>query len=687
MENLSLRYGIIVRRLRQKRRMFRIEDMKHLFDDIISYLDKASSQKKKNDGLSFLTTFCDDLATLKMRKLFDHLILRNHPIFDYISQTLELLLIKSNHSRTVTMTKQEEDCFNSISYLVTQLCLYQNESGGLIYGDVPTEVVPVTEKVNTKVVNLHENNRMIKQLTEKLNVKTARLPPNAPKARPTEQKKMTITELPKSRKFRYQTISTSNDTNVNLSLSENDETRIISVQYHVIFLTDSFLQTLVHALDDLSRNEYPSYHVKYKVINRLVLLCSKLNIVDMLLNSVVKCLSSKYYRQVFETMEPDQIRLTPKQIFFTEICPQYIVRHKFLQDNQVAALLSKSLIAASKSIFDKYTATRGVEPTWDMYDSALLEAYLSSSHCYFLYNLSLTPSFRKLTMQSSIVTQLLIILRQNLTIKTSYTEYLFDPNVRIVGFSMMILMNLAYEQNIFNMLKKDDLADICSQMVSEKDYTIHFASKMLMEILTQEVISKKHEPGKLKKAFKKFINEMIFESKEKTTVGPIKNIEKKRIDVKLSPLTEAYLDKLYKDIVHLSIYQYPSNVSKYKEVSRRLHNCTKYETNVVESLLDPVLLCIISNNYMDAYKNIDLSQARAVSGMVQKNRTLALKQMFFMRECPEFLIQHGYKRQKEFNTLLMNKKIIDKAQIIFTQHLPAVFNNDDENDTEDMKHT
>ncbi|CAF5138822.1 unnamed protein product, partial [Rotaria sp. Silwood1] len=66
----------------------------------------------------------------------------------------------------------------------------------------------------------------------------------------------------------------------------------------------------------------------------------------------------------------------------------------------------------------------------------------------------------------------------------------------------------------------------------------------------------------------------------------------------------------------------------------------------------PIIKCLESNFYLKVYENIDLSQTKAKSGVVSNNRCLAAKHLFFMRECPEFLIRHDYKRRKDIaNTL------------------------------------
>jgi hypothetical protein len=309
--------------------------------------------------MHILATICDELATLNTFRLFDHLILRNHAIFIYIARTFEMLLTKSNHSKTIAMTEQENDCFYTTSYFIAQLCLYQNEPVELFYGKVSSEIFPVTEKPNPRDTNVHHINKKPDELMEKPNVKTARLPPTAPPARPIEQTQIDKAKVVRPKKFLTPIFSTTNETSVDIPPTQSNQIELPTRKYQDLFLTKIFFDQLVCAIEDLSRCEYSSYHIKYKVVDRLVRLCSKLNIVDVLLNPVMKCLLSKFYTDVFQTIELNQIQMTPKQLFFICNCPQFIIQHDFVQQEALVNLLSKPFIEATKLIFDKHLLLTG----------------------------------------------------------------------------------------------------------------------------------------------------------------------------------------------------------------------------------------------------------------------------------------------------------------------------------------
>lgn len=131
------------------------------------------------------------------------------------------------------------------------------------------------------------------------------------------------------------------------------------------------------------------------------------------------------------------------------------------------------------------------------------------------------------------------------------------------------------------------------------------------------------------------------------------------------------MERLSVDIKHLSTTEYPPNVSQYKDVSRRIRVCTKQDTNEVEFLIDPILKCLDSEFYRTVFDRIDLNQTKAASRAVLANRGLAPKQLFFMRECPEFLFRHDYKRYNDIADSL-GKKMLEYTTTIFEKHLPAL---------------
>ncbi len=120
---------------------------------------------------------------------------------------------------------------------------------------------------------------------------------------------------------------------------------------------------------------------------------------------------------------------------------------------------------------------------------------------------------------------------------------------------------------------------------------------------------------------------------------------------------------------------YESNSTKYKRVVQRLRVCTKQNTLEVESLLAPVIECLKSRFYLSVFENIELTQAKVASGAMLNNRTLAPKHIFFMRECPEFLIQHDYQRKDDTNDLLTTN-MLQTTVTIFEQHLPILTQHD-----------
>ncbi|CAF1985684.1 unnamed protein product [Rotaria magnacalcarata] len=687
MEPLLLRYSTVCNQLRRRQRILRIADFKEIFDDIVSYLNNISFNKRKTDGMNILTTVCDELASLNTFRLFDHLVLRNHPIFDYIGRTFEMLLTKSNHLQKIPMIKSEEDCFSSTSYLITQLCLYQNDLVELFYGKISTEIFPVTEKPNPRDENIKKSDRQQSdEVTEKPNMKTACLPPNPRTARPIQNTKFDITKILGVRKFPHQLTKISKEIQIAPLVSQSNEIQLPARKFQDTFLTKIFFDQLICAIEDLSRNEYSSYHVKYKVIDQLVRLCSKLDVVNIILEPITKCLCSKYYDNAFQTIEWNQIQLNPKQLFFIDRCSQFLIQHDFLQEEKLADSLCKAIIDVTKFIFDKHFTAIDISVDSNGNGDKRIIMHALSCHIELLYHFSFTSTGRKSFLRSSIIDQLINLLEKNELAKDACeTKYLFNADVKIVAYTVMLLYNLAYEKEVFQLLNQKDVENIFLNFKFAQDDTIQFAQDdavqfaftALSSIFKEETINENNKPDQLKNIYVQFLESTAAKSKQIRAAGVERNIKGKK-NVKHVFVRGAFLDKLIRDIKHLATSSYAANEQRYKDAAQQIRVCSNEETNAVQPLLNPVITCLTSNDYLNVYKKIIVNEIKITKSY------LPAKHLFFMRDCPAFIIQHDFKRQDEVAASL-GIEILKKAEFIFQQNASYQNENQDNKKTRSIR--
>lgn len=137
----------------------------------------------------------------------------------------------------------------------------------------------------------------------------------------------------------------------------------------------------------------------------------------------------------------------------------------------------------------------------------------------------MAPSSKQYFLKSSTIFQLLLILKQDELIKSAQNnKYLFNTDVGIIAYSLLLLCNLAYEKTILLKLKHTNLKEICMQLKYASDDTIMFASKMLITILNEDEVNENHEPMKLKEAYIKFLDNITNEPKQETRIDYSKNL-------------------------------------------------------------------------------------------------------------------------------------------------------------------
>lgn len=149
-------------------------------------------------------------------------------------------------------------------------------------------------------------------------------------------------------------------------------------------------------------------------------------------------------------------------------------------------------------------------------------------HLELLNYFSLTSSGRRYFLQSYIIDQMLNILNDDVFASDGHANLeLFNAEVGIIAYALMLLYNLAYEKQFFLLLKRKDMQDICSNFQASENHTIQFASKTLLDILNADDVDETNEPTKLKKSYIEYMQKLIIESKQTVKLGVAKDIQGK----------------------------------------------------------------------------------------------------------------------------------------------------------------
>jgi hypothetical protein len=258
----------------QLRATERIVGMKNLFDEVIAFLNNSANDRM--DSLHVLTVICNELAGFMTVQSLNHSDIINHQFFLIVSNTFMMLLTKLTF---LPLTKEEEQCIDGMSLLISTLCLYKNKILTCFYTD-------------------------------------------------------------------------NND-----QLNPDNKTKFNLLSYEKIFFNDLFIKKFIRILkNDIVINEYESYDIKYKVLNRLLHLFSKLNYTDheLILDSVLQCIESEIYINLYKTIQFSQPILTPKQLFFMYQCPKFICQCRHKQQDEIIRMLCKSIVGYGSVIFEKH---------------------------------------------------------------------------------------------------------------------------------------------------------------------------------------------------------------------------------------------------------------------------------------------------------------------------------------------
>ncbi|CAF1468658.1 unnamed protein product [Rotaria sp. Silwood1] len=351
-----------------------------------------------------------------------------------------MLLIKANHAQTIPMTQQEEDCFSATSYLIVQLCLHQKEPTKLFYGEVSTEIFPITEKPNPRDKSAVKTNRESDELTEKPNLKTARLPPDAPAARPFEPRQ--------------------------------------------------------------PDHNYRSDEQRYRDAAQQIRVCTteETNEVESLLDPIIACLSSKFYRNVYENLIVNYVKvsksnLAAKHLFFMRDCPEFLFRHDYKRQDEVAALLCTEMLNNAGFILEQNLPNLNNNEDDETTMNVHIEAVLY--HIKLLNHFAQIPSIRKNFLETRILDEILQLLQNDTLIHN--TNRIVDVKSLMIMQSIILLYNLGFSKEILSRMKRKNVIDICSKLCLMKDKMIQFVSQALIIRLDPKKIDEIPNPKSLTK--------------------------------------------------------------------------------------------------------------------------------------------------------------------------------------------
>ncbi|CAF2638592.1 unnamed protein product [Rotaria sp. Silwood2] len=146
-------------------------------------------------------------------------------------------------------------------------------------------------------------------------------------------------------------------TDNNEKLNPANEDKFYSMSYQKIFLTKSFFEKFIKIItDDLIINDYQPFHVKYKVIHRLLHLCIELNGIDhnLLIDPIIQCLNSNFYFDAFKTIDLRQSTFNPKQLFFICECEEFIIQRCLKRQDEISNILCPPMLEYSRDILKQH---------------------------------------------------------------------------------------------------------------------------------------------------------------------------------------------------------------------------------------------------------------------------------------------------------------------------------------------
>ncbi|CAF4160657.1 unnamed protein product [Rotaria socialis] len=282
----------------------------------------------------------------------------------------------------------------------------------------------------------------------------------------------------------------------------DDEEGFNSMSYQRIFLTKSFFERFIKLVtDNLIINDYPPFHVKYKVAHRLLHLCTELDNIDhnVLIDPIIECLKSNFYLDTFKTVDLRQPNYNPKQLFFISECAEFLSRRCWKRRTDISKMLCAPMLEFSRDIFKQHLPILLEGENLDSNNEYLMKGAKIQAvilHIKLLNYFALEPTARKYFYRESVYAN----------------QQLFHADVGLVSYAITLLYNLVFEKKIFYLLRQDmRVLNACSELERAKDLTIQFGSQTLLAILNQKEIDQINNPSEIVQNYLHYIENMIDE--------------------------------------------------------------------------------------------------------------------------------------------------------------------------------
>lgn len=272
------------------------------------------------------------------------------------------------------------------------------------------------------------------------------------------------------------------------------------------FFSEKFMMVVKECIESLVLNKNQNFQIKCRILSYIfqhVYVHSKTykgSLRSLLLNPIVRCITSKFYTDQFSKIEEESAD------FFLFDCPCFVLSNSTDRHDEIANLLCQSLLNNYKNIISHRGNRKHTDPSRNQYLSAYLKLL---NHC------ALIESTRNMFVQylPSIVTQLFTTVQEYLSLVDGEKAINSIKDEELVAAALTLLYNLISNSFICDFVKqnapKSILLLLCSkgqQITIPK--SIQFAAKSLVALTTDD-IDQLDQPGEVTSLYLTYLTKAV----------------------------------------------------------------------------------------------------------------------------------------------------------------------------------
>ncbi|CAF1419408.1 unnamed protein product, partial [Didymodactylos carnosus] len=292
-------------------------------------------------------------------------------------------------------------------------------------------------------------------------------------------------------------VSSVNDTNVDI--------------FKTLLLNKTMIESIAQCLDNIATSGKHLDDLNILVLKYIVQALSSFQqaqkqfqddfTLSVILNSVIKCVCSIYYLDVFKGIVVELLKLNSKQEFLLITCIEYITIYDGERIEEITLTMSESMFNYYLKIFEQFI------PLIDEWNNVVIKAITNAAVLLQYISADDLPKLNFISQHVQLLDYAITILNStNFFIQIDVNNDIAD----LIEFTLLYIFMLTLNSILLEHIKEKNLISVFLKFIKANNESIQFHSyRLLATIMNEDGIKSLSNPAKITEIFINYIERNI----------------------------------------------------------------------------------------------------------------------------------------------------------------------------------